>query len=140
MRSPISRILCFVISVPLFCQDYPPPSHQLTSAVAGARFEIIQSPLAAKWTFRLDRYSGRVWQLVKTTEDDNGWEETFVFGLPKIQSTKHPRFQLFTSGIAARHTFLLDSESGKTWCLTSSKGKDKDGVQYDYNSWQPFAE
>ena len=140
MKSQNLQLLLFVLAIPVFGQDYPSPAHQMTSAIPGARFEIIQSPIAAKWSFRLDRYTGRIWQLVKTKDDDNGWEETLVFGLPKIQSATRPRFQLFTSGIAARHTFLLDSESGKTWCLTSNKGKDKDGIQYDYNSWQPFVE
>ena len=32
---------------------------------ADGRFEIVQSPLAAKWTFRLDRHTGQVDQLVK---------------------------------------------------------------------------
>lgn len=54
------------------------PAHQLTFPVPSARFEILQSPLAARWTFRLDRYTGKVWQLVKTKDDDNTWEEMLV--------------------------------------------------------------
>jgi hypothetical protein len=50
---------------------------------ATSRFEIIQSPLAARWTFLLDKYTGRVQQLVKTKDDDNAWETMMVIGLPK---------------------------------------------------------
>ena len=140
MKLIILPIALFAISTAVFSQDFPSPAHQSTSSIPGARFEILQSPLAAKWTFRLDRYTGRIWQLVKTTEDDNSWEEMLVLDLPKLQSPTRPRFQLFTSGIAARHTFLLDSDSGKTWYVFSGKGKNKDGSEFDYNAWQLFAQ
>lgn len=121
-------------------QDFPPPSHQQTSTNPGARFEILQSPLAARWTFRLDRFTGRVWQMVKTNGDDSTWELMPAFEFPKLASASRPRFQLFTSGLAARHTFLLDSDSGKTWMVATGKRKNRDGVEYEYNAWQPFAD
>jgi hypothetical protein len=120
--------------------DFPPPPHQNTSPPSAARFEILQSSLAAKWTFRLDRYSGRVWQLVKTNDDDNTWEEMPIVGLAKGQTAAKPRFQLFTSGLAARHTFLIDNDTGKTWLVVTGKRKSKDGTEYEVNIWQPFAE
>ena len=42
--------------------------HQQTVAPINARFEIVQSELAAKWTFRLDRFTGRIAQLVQTRD------------------------------------------------------------------------
>ena len=115
------------------------PSHQQTSSVPGARFEVLQSTLAAKWTFRLDRYTGRVWQLVRTKDEDNAWEEMPVMDL-KVQPSARPRFQLFASGLAVRHTFLLDGDTGKTWLVVTGKRKRPDGTEYEYQSWQPFAE
>jgi hypothetical protein len=115
-------------------------SHQFTTAPAGARYEIVQSTLAARWTFRLDRFTGRVWQLVRTKDDDNAWEEMRVFERPQLQAPTRPRFQLFTSGLAARHTFLLDSDSGRTWVVVTGKRKEQDGTETEYNAWQPFAE
>jgi hypothetical protein len=100
----------------------------------------VQSQLAAKWTFRLDRYLGRVWQLVKTNVDDNAWEEMPVMGLPKGQSAMRPHFQIFTSGLAARHTFLVDNDTGKTWVVVVGKRKAQDGTEYEINTWQPFAD
>ncbi len=113
--------------------------HQQTTASANARFEIVQSQLAALWTFRLDRFTGRVAQLVKTTNDANTWEEMEVIGLPLISSPSRPRFQIFTSGLAARHTFLLDSESGETWVIITGKRKRPDGTEYEVILWEPFA-
>ena len=115
-------------------------SHQMTSSPAGARFEVLQSTLAAKLTFRLDRFTGRVWQLVKTANDENTWEEMQVYEKPSVQSPTRPRFQLFTSGLAARHTFMLDGDSGKTWVVVVGKRTDKDGNEFEINSWQPFAQ
>jgi hypothetical protein len=137
------KICIFILSVLCltgFAQadDFFQASHQRTSLTSTARFEILQSSLAAKWTFRLDRYSGRVWQLVQTKDDDLTWEEMTVINLPKIETAAKPRFQLFTSGLAARHTFLMDNETGKTWVVVTSKRTNKDGSEYDINIWQPF--
>ena len=138
-RIVLALALC-AARIPAIAQDYPSPSPQQTSASPGARYEILQSPLAAKWTFRLDRYSGRVWQLVKTKDDDTAWEEMPVYELAKLASPNRPKFQLFTSGLAARHTFLVDSDSGKTWILVTGKRTNKDGTEYQVSGWQPFAE
>jgi len=113
---------------------------QTTTAPPGTRFEIVQSTIAARLTFRLDKYTGRVWELVKTKEDNNAWQETCVYERPQIATPNRARFQLFTSGIAARYTFLIDGDSGKTWVLVTGTEKEKDGTETEYRAWQLFAE
>jgi hypothetical protein len=140
MKEIVLVLALCAAGVPAVGQNYPSPSPQQTSTNLGARYEVIQSPLAAKWTFRLDRFSGRVWQLVKTKDDDSAWEEMPVYELAKIASPSRPKFQLFTSGLAARHTFLVDSDSGKTWSLVTGKHTNKDGTEYQITGWQPFSE
>jgi len=140
MKRTLCALTCLFYACLVQADDFPPPPHQQTSPPSTARFEILQSSLAAKWTFRLDRYSGRVWQLVKTSDDDNTWEEMPVIGLPKAPNSAKPHFQLFTSGLAARHTFLINTDTGKTWVVVTSKRKDKDGVEYEINIWDSFAE
>lgn len=140
MKQSVIAFTTFAICTIAAGQDYPSPPHQQTSTNPGARFEILQSPLAARWTFRLDRFNGRVWQLVRTKDDENIWDEMLVLDLPKFQSAARPRFQLFTSGLSARHTFLMDSDSGRTWIVVTGKDKNSDGTEYEYNAWQPFAE
>ncbi len=115
-------------------------SPQTTTAPLGARFEIVQSTIASRLTFRLDKYTGRVWELVKTKDDDNAWQETRVYERPQIATPNRARFQLFTSGIAARHTFLIDGDSGKSWVLVTGTQKEKDGTETEYRAWQLFAE
>jgi hypothetical protein len=118
-----------------FAQSEITDVHQLTSAIPGARFEIIQSELAAKWTFRLDRFSGHVWQLVKTKDDDDAWEAMRIVGLPVIANPSTPRFQIFSSGIAVKFTFLIDTVSGQTWTLTTLTNKGRPAGE---TLWEPF--
>jgi hypothetical protein len=115
-------------------------SHQSTTSPAGSRYEVVQSTLAARWTFRLDKYTGRVWQLVRTKDDASTWEEMRVFDRPPVANPSRARFQIFTSGLAARHTFLFDADSGKTWLVVTGKRKESDGTETEYNAWEPFAE
>lgn len=139
MKKCLLIICTGLFTLRVSAQDCPSPASQQTSSIAGGRYEILQSPLVAKWTFRLDKYAGRVWQLVKTKEDDTAWEEMPLYSPITVSAPNRPRFQLFTSGLAARHTFLIDTESGKTWILVTSKRKDKDGFEYEVFGWQQFA-
>jgi hypothetical protein len=130
--------IVFLAAQPSYAQRDISDLHQKTTTPGDARYEILQSQLAAKWTFRLDRFSGRVWQLLKTPTDGNAWEEMPVQGLTKITNPNKPRFLLFTSGIAARHTFLMDSLTGKTWVVTSVDVSSGEGKAKTINVWQPF--
>ena len=84
-----------------------------TSLPDNARFQVVQSSLLARLTFKVDKYDGRVWMFY---ESQGGflWVPMIVKGLPKI-SPGSARFQIFVSGFLARDTFLLDSATGRTW-------------------------
>ena len=114
--------------------------HQATATPSNARYEIIQSEIAAKWTFRLDRFTGRVSQLVTTKDGDYTWEELVVVNRVPVVQPARARYQLFTSGIAARFTFLIDTDTGTTWQLTTTKEKLPDGTEQEVYSWQPLVE
>ena len=116
--------------------------HQHTTPPVDARFEIVQSELAAKWTFRLDRFTGRVAQLSVDAADDSvvSWWDTPVVGLPQLENPTRARFQLFTSGIAAKHTFLIDTDTGKTWLMVNEHAKRANGTEYEHIAWVPFTE
>jgi hypothetical protein len=88
----------------------------------------------------LDRFTGKVWQLVKTPNDENTWKAMTVERLPKTTNPNQPRFILFTSGLAARHTFLMDSQSGKTWVVTAVEVSAGEGKTETINVWEPFKE
>jgi len=139
MKSFALAIWMFLIPSSALIAQQTSDIHQQTSTPSNARFEIVQSELAAKWTFRLDRFTGHVSQLVKVKEGENAWEDMQVMGLSRIPAPARARFQIFTSGLAARHTYLIDTDTGKTWVLVSSKGSNPDGSEYESSAWQPFA-
>lgn len=112
--------------------------HQSTAVDPESRYEIVQSQLAARWTFRLDRYTGEVMQLLLNKEKENIWEKVLVQDLPKLKSPARPRFQIFTSGLAARHTFLLDTVTGKTWTLIFDSVPTKEG-EFEAVVFKPFS-
>jgi hypothetical protein len=138
MRYLAYAFACIAFSGSAFAQEPAKPAHQQTSPPPNSRFEIMQSPLTTKWTFRLDRYAGRVWQLAKTKDGGNTWEEMTVVDRTRLPTARKPRFRLFTSGLGARHTFLIDADTGKTWVVVSEARKNRDGSEYEVNLWEPF--
>src|SRR5579862_7034924 len=132
--SRLPALILFIVAIsvtPALAQDQPSDIHQSTTTPSGARFEIVQSEVAAKWTFRLDRFAGHVFQLVRTTAGDYTWEEMTVAGRTVVAQPSRARFQIFTSGIAAKFTFLIDGDTGKTWQLIATKETLADGSQED---------
>jgi hypothetical protein len=107
--------------------DMPLPPHVTTTVSPSARYEIVQSELAAKWTFRLDRVCGRVYQLIHTTGDDElGWGVIAAERRAACQEDGRTHYQLFTSSLAAKFQFLMNSDTGATWVLTERKRSNGD--------------
>ena len=103
-----------------------------SAAPASARYEIVQSGIAARITLRLDKYTGYSHQLVLGDDDALSWRD-----VPRIE---HPdgdnrvpdqvNYQIVTSGIVIRYTFLLNVHTGATWQLV----EDEEGALV----WQPI--
>ena len=120
----------------LSAQDYPAASAQRTSDVSDARFEIVQSPLSRSFTFRIDRYTGTVWQLTRIEKELWRWEETPLPDAPSVSSPSRARFQLHVSGLSQSQTILVDTESGKSWQFTKfnqtyPRQKGRDGYGWE---------
>ena len=104
-----------------------------TQAPINARYEIKQIG-NANWTLRLDRYTGKIDRLTRTS-DGSGWEAMQVADLQPTDSSG-PRFQLSNWGSVPDLSFLLDMLTGQTWRLSYAIGKN--GVN-DLNVWRPVA-
>ena len=111
--------------------------HHETAAPESARYEIIQAQTAVKWTFRLDRFTGQVAILVTNKEGSYVWQNNQMVGLPDLHANTKPRFQIFLSGLSARFSFLLDTDTGKSWTLVTLT--DDAGKEAGF-AWKPFAE
>lgn len=122
MRAAI-LVSILLLAPSAFAQNKEPNIHSSTTLGSQSRFEIVQSTLAAKWTFRVDKSCGYVTQMVVTKDDGLAWQPMIVFGLPKCPNDGKNRYQVFTSGLAARHTFLMNTDTGKSWQMQSYKDK-----------------
>jgi hypothetical protein len=120
----IALVFIFTIfSLNVYSQSKDVKVHSSTVVSNQARYEIIQSTLAARFTFRVDRVCGNVFQLVATKNDDLIWEPMSVVKLPSCNNDGKIRYQMFLSGLAARHTFLMNTDTGKTWQIRSFTNK-----------------
>jgi len=134
MKQVIFLLFIFFTNL-TFAQDQIVKIHSTSSVSTQSRYEVIQSTLAAIWTFRLDRVCGQVHQLVSTKNEGIAWQSMKIHSLPKCISDGKIKYQLFTSGLAARHTFLINTDTGKSWQIRSiNKGnQDEETVE-----WFPF--
>jgi len=96
-------------------------NHQYSSAPESSRFQVVQSDHGARFTFNIDKYTGSVFLLVKG-ESGLTWQ--------LIDSEKQPHdetipnqvnYQLFTSALGIRYTFLINVNTGITWELVEDK-------------------
>src|SRR5438876_491374 len=124
-RIMINRILVILvtsvltIASPAILHSQEIRGHQKSQVPMDACFEIVQSELAAKVTLRINKFTGDVYQIVKA-ENGGGlsWQKMprqFHEG-DKAQPAK-VNYQLFTSGLAVKFTFLMNVQTGATWQL-----------------------
>ena len=113
-------------------------THYKTAAPDNARYEIVQSEIAARWLFKLDRYTGQVYQLIQTPDGEVHWVEMFVWERPEVKKPLTARFQLFVSGFSAVYNILIDTAEGRTWIFQVREIKQKDtGESVDVTGWFP---
>ena len=83
------------------------------------RYKIVQSTITARGTYKIDTYTGDIYQLVVNNEDENLWQSMDKYGHsnndPKIEGQKN--YELFNSTISVKFTFLINVNSGATWQL-----------------------
>ncbi len=82
------------------------------------RFEIIQVPRDSRTTFRLDKFSGRIYRLgdcpkVDVIGSQKCWKEMIVVDLPAGLAAR-PRYQIVINGLL-KMIMLLQVETGQTW-------------------------
>ena len=95
--------------------------HQYSSIPDTSRFEIVQSQQGVRYTFKIDKYLGIVYQLVETKEQSLAWQqignEPMIMLSDYLSAGRKVNFQLFISGLGIRYIFLLHIHTGTTWQL-----------------------
>lgn len=132
--------LCFIALCLAVTQTAVSSENQTTTLPEKGRYEIIQSPLNEEHTYRLDRFTGNVYQFAKTKHNENTWEKMIVQGLTEMQYANTPRFVIFISSSAAGYLFLMDSQTGQTWYVTKAKVPGSIGGISEVLMWKKFEE
>jgi hypothetical protein len=94
-----------------------------TSVPATSRYEIVQAIQGrgpAVTTFKVDKYTGRVFNLASCPQRSYigmglCWKEMIVLELPKPASDAVVRYQLFAHGEGNRGVLLINVVTGQTW-------------------------
>lgn len=78
------------------------------------------------WTFKLDKFSGQVYQLVHNKNDELVWDLMAKGPNPAntVVVSGKVNYQIFTSGIAAKFTILIGARDGFDG-VTLHKGFDR---------------
>jgi len=146
MLSHLSRLALLLLClgmIPIGSAEEPNNTHQMTTPIPDARYEIVVSSWLRRQTFRLDRYNGRVWQKVVSGEGDQQtdlWEEMAVDSRLGIPPANRPHFQIFLSGTMAADAFLIDTNSGTVWNLVKMAKKDTSDGSEGFMLWQIIPE
>lgn len=83
------------------------------------RFQIIQSTIAARGTYKVDTYEGNVYQLVLDHNNNETWQLLRRLGNNNIdkQVAGQRNYEMFLSSIAMKFTYLINLNTGCTWQL-----------------------
>ena len=112
-------LIALFVTPALAQQDFAP--HQMTDLPLLGRYQIVQSQLARRYTFRLDRATGIVDRLVSDSEGYPTWAPMPIFPDPELEAGSF-RFTIFASGWTVKDIFLMDTFTGITWQLGSVDG------------------
>lgn len=122
--------LFFAISISAYSQNN---NISERTDMADARFEIIQSPVARKYTIKIDKQTGETWQMVVNSKNKLCWEKLYK-GSSSEDDTKNEgknNYIIFMGGVAAKDMFLMNINTGTCWQLVNDSSENS-------NWWTPM--
>lgn len=121
----------FAIVIPATAQ-YTGYKAQSTS-LAGGRYEIIMSDIALRNSFKVDKFLGDVYLLVRKADGSITWEKMIKnIALNNPIMPDQINYQLYMSGIGLKYTFLINIHSGVTWQLVEDNSNKENPVLWWY--------
>lgn len=121
----MKRILTLILLCSWACASYAigeVPGTMKTSVDKG-RYEVLIPDNCIRYTFKLDKYTGDIWQLVKRSDDSSTWEivskDPSVLDEAKLNQIN---YQLIIPTNAPRYIMLVNINTGITWqiCKTAT--------------------
>jgi hypothetical protein len=118
-------VLSAIAARPVLGQSSGTAAHQVSMVCGDSRYEVVQSPLVARLTLKLDKHAGVVYQLVRAADSSTTWDIMIRRNHPAgdTQISARVNYQLFLSGLAVRYAFLTNVNTGATWQLVETDDK-----------------
>lgn len=131
-RGDMKTLIFILMFLSLTHQGWSQETNQFQTSdiLSIGRYEIVQGELVVSITFKIDKYLGRVYQLVMD-ENELLWRLMYVENqdIPTLPSLNKVNYQIFTtkmlkgsasdSGVGI--TFLLNVNTGATWRLVKEQ-------------------
>lgn len=114
MRKTFVIFLLMLLSVRMFAVD---GVGSVSTSQTGGRYEIIQSNIKRSLYFKLDKFTGDVYQFVSTSDGGYTWQKINVEGKGLGSLNKSITYQLFMGGMMAADCILLNIVTGETFML-----------------------
>ena len=119
-KMKLTMLIILLLSSPVLAGDDIVHEHLTTQD--SYRWEIIQSSISVTVTFKVDKWTGKVWEIVRDSEGDFSWR---YIPFVDVRSAPYDKiaYKIFTSGIQMRHTYLINVNNGATWLLAADSKK-----------------
>ncbi len=119
MRKCLLIVLMLVCITPLVAESSEIP---VSTSTENGRFEFIQSTIGRRLSFILDKYNGKVVQMVQVTEEGSiAFLPVLVDDPSEEPKSQKINYQLYMSGVALRDCFLLNINTGEIWQLAEDE-------------------
>ena len=94
-------------------------TQEISTKSNSPRYQIVQSSIAARGTYKVDTYEGNVYQLVVDKNNNETWEllRRIGNGTNDNQVNGQRNYEIFLSTLAMRFTYLINLNTGATWQL-----------------------
>lgn len=122
--------LFFVISFSAYSQNC---NISERTDISDARFEIIQSPVARKFTVKIDKQTGETWQMVVDSNNKLCWEKLYKGAALELDTKNEGKnnYIIFMGGFATKDMFLMNVNTGACWQLVNDTSDNS-------NLWSPM--
>lgn len=125
MKSFYSILLLAIIALPMMAADDVTVQIPVSSDMGHGRYEYIESTIARKGSFLIDKYEGRVWKVVRSSEyADNQMLQEVYIDKPADSPSDSIRYQLYMGGMMFRDCFLVNIYTGEVWVYTRQRDTD----------------
>lgn len=114
----ISLLLIGFLAITISSPAQHIESKAQSTSLAGGRYEIIMSDIALRNSFKVDKFLGDVYLMVRKEDGNITWVKMIkdvAFNNPIMPDKIN--FQLYMSGIGLKYTFLINIHSGTIWQL-----------------------